>query len=92
MAYGLGVLLNVPWYYWVGDWQLIMTIFYFLPTLATTLAIIIFVRDTPICLVLRNSSEKAYNDLMYTAKVNKIASPKLSLHHIESIKHAYSLR
>ena len=82
MAYGLGVLLNVPWYYWVGDWQLIMVVFYFLPSLATTLGIIIFVRDTPICLVLRNSPHKAYNDLMYTARMNGINSPGLSLQQI----------
>ena len=90
MFYGIGVLMNVPWYYLVGDWQLILVIFYFLPALATTLAIIVFVRDTPICLVLRNSTEKAYNDLLYTARMNRIESPNLSLAEINHIKQAHS--
>jgi len=90
MFYGIGVLLNVPWYYIVGDWQLIMAIFYLIPSLAVLLGIIMFVRDTPICLVLRNSPEKAYKDMKYIAKINKIDNPNLSLNEIKEIKKNYS--
>jgi MFS family permease len=59
LFYGLGVLLNVVWYYWIKDWQMIFVLFYFLPAVASTLGVVIIVRDTPICLVMRNSPSKA---------------------------------
>lgn len=59
LFYGLGVLLNVLWYFWIKDWQMIFVLFYFLPAVASTIGIVIIVRDTPICLVMRNSPSKA---------------------------------
>jgi len=53
------VICNVFWYYLIGDWKLIMWIFYFVPSLLVTLYVIIFVRDTPICLVTRYEPSKA---------------------------------
>jgi MFS family permease len=59
LFYGLGVLLNVIWYYWIKDWQMIFVLFYFLPAVASVLGVVFIVRDTPICLVMRNSPSKA---------------------------------
>jgi hypothetical protein len=59
LFYGLGVLLNVLWYFMVKDWQMIFVLFYFLPAVASVIGIVIIVRDTPICLVMRNSPSKA---------------------------------
>jgi MFS family permease len=52
---GLGVLLNPFWFTFMADWQLILTIFYFIPSIFLALGVIFIVKDTPICLILRNS-------------------------------------
>ena len=59
LFYGLGVLLNVIWYYWIKDWQMIFVLFYFLPAVTSVLGVVFIVRDTPICLLMRNSPSKA---------------------------------
>ena len=59
LFYGLGVLLNVLWYFWIQDWQMIFVLFYFIPAVACAIGVVIIVRDTPICLVMRNSPSKA---------------------------------
>ena len=59
LFYGLGVLLNVLWYYWIKDWQMIFVLFYFLPAVASVLGVVFIVRDTTICRVMRNSPSKA---------------------------------
>jgi MFS family permease len=59
LFYGLGVLLNVLWYFWIKDWQMIFVLFYFIPAVACVIGVVIIVRDTPICLVMRNSPSKA---------------------------------
>lgn len=86
LFYGLGVLLNVLWYYAVGDWQLIFAIFYFIPTVVVVIGIAVIVRDTPICLVMRNSPVKALRDFRFIAKFNKKRSFKMEVEEIEEIK------
>lgn len=78
LFYGSGVLLNVPWFYLVGDWRLILIFFYLVPSLLVTLSVLIFIRDTPICLVLRNSPERAYSAFKAIATINKIEHPQLT--------------
>ncbi len=70
LFYGLGVLMNVPWYYAVGNWQLIFIIFYLIPSILVVASAVFFLRDTPICLVMRNSPLKALKDFRYIAKMN----------------------
>lgn len=53
MVYGFGVLLNVIWYWWFGDWQVVLILFYLIPLLVVTGGSIFYLRDTPICLVTR---------------------------------------
>jgi MFS family permease len=90
LFYGLGVLSNVGWYYFVGDWQLIMALFYFAPSVIVTAAVVFFVRDTPICLVTRNSPTKALLAFKHIAKFNKVESLHLTVEEIDNIKEAYS--
>ena len=59
LFYGLGVLLNVLWYYWIKDWQMIFVLFYFLPAVASVLGVVFIVRDTPNFQMMRKSPSKA---------------------------------
>jgi MFS family permease len=86
LFYGLGVLLNVLWYYLVGDWQLIFAIFYFIPAVITTLGVVFIVKDTPICLVMRNTPLQALQDFRYIAKMNNKRSFKMDVEEIEDVK------
>ena len=54
LFFGLGVLVNVLWYYLTSDWQLVYVLFYFIPLVATIMGFIFLVTDTPMCLVMRN--------------------------------------
>lgn len=86
LFYGLGVLLNVLWYYAVGDWQLIFVVFYFIPAVATTLGVIMIVKDTPICLVMRKTPIQALEDFRYIAKMNNKRSFRMEVEEIEEVK------
>lgn len=82
LFYGLGVVLNVLWYWMVGDWQLIFAIFYFIPAVLTTLTVVIIVRDTPICLVMRNSPLKALQEFSFIAQINRRRSFRMDVEEI----------
>lgn len=82
LFYGLGVVLNVLWYWMVGDWQLIFAIFYFIPAVLTTLTVVIIVRDTPICLVMRNSPLKALQEFSFIAQINRRRSFRMEVEEI----------
>lgn len=86
LFYGLGVLLNVLWYYAVGDWQLIFVVFYLIPAVATTLGVIMIVKDTPICLVMRKTPLQALEDFRYIAKMNNRRSFRMDVEEIEDVK------
>jgi hypothetical protein len=57
--YGVGVILDVFWYWWIGDWQIILGVCLLSPAILVFIVLTIFVKDTPTCLVLGNSSEVA---------------------------------
>ena len=78
LFYGVGVLANCLWFYAIGNWYLILTLFYFLPAIACMIAVVYIVKDTPICLVLRKSPEKAFSDFKFIAKMNKINNQELT--------------
>jgi MFS family permease len=71
LFYGLGVLINVLWYYAVGDWQLIFGIFYFIPLVVVIVGMVKFIKDTPMCLIMRYTAKKAHRAFRYIAKLNK---------------------
>lgn len=71
LFFGFGVLLNVLWAFAAGNWKVILTCFYLIPTLVSILGMIVIVRDTPICLVTRYSANNAYKGFKFIAKMNK---------------------
>jgi hypothetical protein len=87
---GLGVLLNPFWFTYVADWQEILTVFYFTPAVAVTLGVIFVVKDTPICLIMRNTPEKAYEDFLFIAWMNNIKDFDLTVSLISEIKENYT--
>jgi hypothetical protein len=56
----------------LNDWKLIFWIFYIAPTVLVLTAFVLLVKDTPMCLVMRESAEKALLDLTFIARINGI--------------------
>ena len=50
---------------------MIITVFYFIPLVVVIYSFMVLVRDTPMCLVMRNSSHKAVSQFRFIAKMNK---------------------
>jgi MFS family permease len=71
LFYGLGVLINVLWFYAVGNWQIILAVFYLVPLVMVIIGVYFFVRDTPICLVTRYTPSVAVKEFNFIAKMNK---------------------
>ena len=69
-AFCVGSLANVLWYFAIGNFKTILIFCYLLPSIILAILIFMFIRDTPICLVTKNTAKKAYDDLMYIAKMN----------------------
>ncbi len=72
--YGVGVILDIFYFWLLRDWQLVLGFFFLLPGLVVLVILTLFVKDTPSCLVLRNDSEKALKDFFRIAKMNGITS------------------
>ena len=60
MITGIGVVLDILWYWWIKDWQIILGVCYLIPAAFGFVILTIFVKDTPSCLVIRNNSEYAW--------------------------------
>ena len=75
---GGSLLLNVLYYYLLRNWKVIMWVFYALPALLTLISTVLFMVDTPICLVLRNSAERSLKGFLFIAKLNKVTDHNLS--------------
>lgn len=70
LFYGLGVLLNVLWYWWIGDWQVIFVAAYFAPLVVVIGGSVFYLKDTPMCLVTRYHAYEALKDFTFIAKNN----------------------
>jgi MFS transporter, OCT family, solute carrier family 22 (organic cation transporter), member 4/5 len=92
LFYGLGVLINVLWYFALRDWQLIYAIFYAVPLMLTIAAVIFFIRDTPICLVMRYPPRQALRDFRFIAKMNNKKSFGVNVDQLTATKAAYELK
>lgn len=75
LFFGLGVVLNTAFYYFIGNWKIIFWIFYVLPAGAVLVGIIFLVKESPLFLVTKYSAEVAYKDFMAIAKLNGIKDP-----------------
>lgn len=64
--------MNVGAYYWLNDWKLIFWIFYVAPSALVLAAVVFFVKDTPMCLIMRESADKAVSDMAFIARINGI--------------------
>ena len=49
--YGLGTLGNTALYFWLQDWKPIIIFFYMIPTVLLLIGVIVFIVDTPLCLI-----------------------------------------
>lgn len=94
LFYGFGLLVNVAAFYWINDWKLIFWLCYFTPGLLVFLSLVFFVRDTPICLVMRQTSEKAVANFAFIAKINGISESEMQINTgtINGIKYDCSIR
>jgi hypothetical protein len=72
--YGVGVIMDILFYYLLRDWQLVLGLFFFIPGVVVLVIVSVLVKDTPSCLVLRNTPEKALKDLLSIAKMNGVES------------------
>jgi MFS family permease len=70
--YGVGVILDILWYWSIGNWQIILTCCFLAPAIAVLAVLTFIIKDTPKCLVLNNSSEEALLQFQYIAKINGI--------------------
>lgn len=72
--YGVGVVLDILWYWWIQDWQIILGVCYLIPGAIGFVILTIFVKDTPSCLVIRNTSEHAWKKFKEIAKMNRVST------------------
>jgi MFS family permease len=70
--YGVGVILDILWYWWIADWQIILGACFLAPAVVVLVVLSLFVRDTPACLVLRNDSAVALRDFQKIASMNGV--------------------
>lgn len=70
-SFAIGGLGNVLWFYLLRDFRLVILFFNLIPGVLVMLALIFFIKDTPMCLVTKNSPENALKKLEFIAKVNK---------------------
>ena len=91
LFYGLGVLINVLWFYVIGDWQIIYGACYFIPLVVVICCFMVFVRDTPMCLVMRNHSAKALKSFKYIGRMNG-KECGITLEELAKIKASYELK
>ena len=91
LFYGLGVLINVLWFFVIGDWQLIYAICYLLPLIGVIISFMLLVKDTPMCLVMRNHSSRALKKFQYIAKMNN-KKCEMDIEELASIKASYELK
>ena len=75
LFFGLGVVLNTAFYYFIGNWKIIFWIFYVLPSAAVLAGTFFLVKESPLFLVTKYSSEVAHKNFMAIAKLNGIKDP-----------------
>lgn len=80
--FSLGGLTNVLWFYLLPNFEIVLLVFFGGPTLVLTIIFAIFFKDTPISLITKHNPEKAYENLMYIAKVNRKTEIGLTLEEV----------
>ena len=68
--YCAGGLFNVLWFYVIADFWNVIVYCYGVPSFIVAICLILFVKDTPICLLGKYKAQEALNSLAYIARVN----------------------
>lgn len=68
--YGIGVCMNIVWYWLINDWWTIFFACYLIPATVALICICLLVVDTPMSLILRNPPQKALEKLEFVARMN----------------------
>lgn len=69
-SYSVGALANVFWFYIFRDYSPVLIYFYGIPAVFSTLSLIFFIKDSPICMITKSSPERALRGLKHVAKIN----------------------
>lgn len=69
--FSLGALVNVLWFYLLPNFQEVLIFFYLIPLVIVTIGFLLFVKDTPICMVSKLKAHKAHRGLKFIAQLNK---------------------
>jgi len=70
----------------LGNFTFVLIYFYLIPGLLLMMALIFFVKDTPIGLVSKATAERAYISLAFIAKINQKDDFDLTIKEIEQIQ------
>lgn len=54
--YGVGVMMDILWYWGIGNWQIILSCGFLIPAIIILTVLTFVIKDTPKCLVLNNPS------------------------------------
>jgi MFS family permease len=93
MMFGVGVLMNVLWAYWLQEWKVILFACYFIPIMVMLVATHVLVIDTPLDLITRNCASSALIAFEQLARMNgKYSNHSITLMDIHEIKNKYALK
>jgi MFS family permease len=73
--YGFGSLGNTALYYWLRDWRDVFVYFYVVPCALLVIATLVFVVDSPICLLKKLEAEEVKEQLLWIARINGVNDP-----------------
>ncbi len=86
--YGVGAVFNIFLYWLIKDWMTIFLTCYLIPSIIIFVGMSIFLVDTPMSLIERNSSQYALQKLQFMSKINA-SSAVLTIEDIEEVRDRY---
>lgn len=90
--YGIGHLFNAGYYYFLLDWQLVFIYCYLIPAVATLIAVLAFVIDSPLCLIRKLAPEEVKRQFLWVASINGVHNPDLDVQRIQELKEMDKIR
>ena len=77
--FSIGALYDVLLFYIIPDYKVVLMYFFGIPILGLIVVFGLFLKDTPISLITKQTPEEAYKSFMYIAKINKKVDVDLTL-------------
>ena len=71
--FSLGGVINIPYFFFIGNWRLIFWIFFILPALTCLFVIWKFIEDTPFFLIRLKKPEQVSKSIKNIMKINGIS-------------------